>query len=244
MQISHLAIVTLGALAGGFVSGLAGFGTGITAIAVWLYVLSPPTAASLVVVCSVVAQLQSLPWVWRSIEARRVLPFILPALFGIPVGTALLSRLDTWLLKFAIGLLLLLFSSYMLLRRPHGRSEWGGHVADGAIGFGGGVLGGLAGLSGVLPTMWATVRGWGRSESRGVFQAFNLVVLSIALLSHAFAGLLASEVRVALLAALPGTITGAWLGVHTYGRVDDRQFRTIILVLLCLSGSVLIWRSW
>src|SRR6516164_428824 len=75
MGISHLAIVTLGALAGGFVSGLAGFGTGITAIAVWLYVVSPPVAASLVVVCSVIAQLQSLPWIWRSIEARRVLPF-------------------------------------------------------------------------------------------------------------------------------------------------------------------------
>jgi len=96
----------------------------------------------------------------------------------------------------------------------------------------------------VLPTMWATVRGWGRNESRGVFQAFNLTVLSVALLSHAFAGLLTSEVGLALLAALPGTICGAWLGVHPYGRVDDRQFRAIILVLLCISGSGLIWRSW
>ena len=209
MGISHLAIVTFGALAGGFVSGLAGFGTGITAIAVWLYVVSPPVAASLVVICSVIAQLQSLPRVWRSIEARRVLPFILPALSGIPVGTALLPHLDTRLLKVAIGLLLLVFSSYMLLRRAHGRSEWGGRVADGAIGFGGGVLGGLAGLSGMLPTMWATVRGRGRNESRGLFQAFNLAVLSIALLSHAFAGLLTSEVGLARLAALPGTIAGA-----------------------------------
>ena len=136
------------------------------------------------------------------------------------------------------------FSSYMLLRRAGRRSGWGGSVADGAIGFGGGVLGGLAGLSGVLPTMWATVRGWGSNESRGVFQAFNLAVLSIALLSHAFAGLLTSEVGLALLAALPGTITGAWLGVHAFGRVDDRQFRAIILVVLGISGSGLIWRSW
>jgi uncharacterized membrane protein YfcA len=45
------------------------------------------------------------------------------------------------------------------------------------------------------------------------------------------------------MAALPGTIVGAWLGVRTYRRVDDRQFQTIILVLLCLSGNVLIWRS-
>src|SRR6266487_3872163 len=38
------------------------------------------------------------------------------------------------------------------------------------IGFAGGILGGLAGLSGVLPTLWASVRGWGKDERRGVFQ--------------------------------------------------------------------------
>jgi uncharacterized protein len=56
--------------------------------------------------------------------------------------------------------------------------------------------------------------GWGKNESRGVFQAFNLTVLSIALLSHAFGGLLTAEVGWALLAVLHGAIIGAWLGAH------------------------------
>jgi len=52
-----------------------------------------------------------------------------------------------------------------------------GRTADGAIGFAGGILGrGLAGLSGALPTVWATLRGWGKDERRGVFQAFNLTI--------------------------------------------------------------------
>jgi uncharacterized membrane protein YfcA len=89
----------------------------------------------------------------------------------------LLAHLDSRLLKAAIGLLLLVFSLYMLFRGSHRGSEWGGRIADGAIGFGGGILGGLAGLSGVLPTTWTTIRGWGRSESGSVFQAFNLAVL-------------------------------------------------------------------
>ena len=135
------------------------------------------------------------------------------------------------------------YKAYMLFGGSRAKSAWGGLIADGTIGFGGGVLGGLASLSGPLPTMWATIRGWGRHESRGVFQAFNLTVLSIALLSHAFAGLLTAEVGWALLAALPGTISGAWLGAHAYGRLDDGRFRVIILVLLCASGGVLIWKS-
>jgi uncharacterized membrane protein YfcA len=194
MRIEQLIVITFGALAGGFVSGLVGFGTGITAISIWLYAVSPPVAASLVVVCSIIAQVQTLPTIWRSIEAKRVFPFILPGIFGVPLGTVLLSHLDTRILKLAIGGLLLSFSAYMLFGRSHAKSAWGGLIADGTIGFGGGVLGGLAGLSGPLPTMWATIRGWGKHESRDVFQAFNLTVLSIALLSHAFAGLLTAEV--------------------------------------------------
>jgi hypothetical protein len=41
-----------------------------------------------------------------------------------------------------------------------------------------------------------------------------LTVLSIALLSHAFGGLLTAEVGWALLAVLHGAIIGAWLGAH------------------------------
>jgi uncharacterized protein len=141
----------------------------------------------------------------------------------------LVSHPGTRILKLAIGGLLLLFPPDMLLGRSGAKSTWGGLIADGTIGFGGGVLGGLAGLSGPLPTMWATIRGWGKHEGRAVFQAFNL---TIALLSHAFAGLLTAEVGLTLLSALRGTITGAWLGVHAYGRLDDRRFRVIILLLL------------
>ena len=145
---------------------LAGFGTGITAVSIWLYAVSPPVAASLVVVCSVIAQAQTLPTIWRSIEARRVLPFILPGTLGVPLGTELLAHLDTRILKLAIGGLLLSFSAYMLFGRSRAKNTWGGLIADGTIGLGGGVLGGLAGLSGPLPTMWATIRGWGKESTR------------------------------------------------------------------------------
>ena len=70
------------------------------------------------------------------------------------------------------------------------RLVWGGRAADGVIGFLGGIMGGLAGLSGPLPTIWATLRGWGKDERRSVFQTFNLAVLLAALVSHALSGFL------------------------------------------------------
>lgn len=43
-------VVVLGALCGGFVTGLAGLGTGLTALGFWLHVVNPSVAAALVAV--------------------------------------------------------------------------------------------------------------------------------------------------------------------------------------------------
>jgi uncharacterized membrane protein YfcA len=42
-----LVLLVLGALAGGFVSGLAGFGTALMALGIWLYVVPPSIAVPL-----------------------------------------------------------------------------------------------------------------------------------------------------------------------------------------------------
>ena len=240
MEIEHLALVLLGGLAGGFVSGLAGFGTGITALGIWLFALSPSVAATLVVVCSVAAQLQTLPKIWHTIEPERVVPFILPGLLGVPIGTALLSSVDVRTFKLAIGTVLLAYSLHSLLYQSRSGLAWGGRTADSAIGLGGGILGGLAGLSGPLPTVWADIRGWNKEQRRSVFQVFNLTILSAAIASHFFAGLMNRELGVATAVALPGTFIGSWIGFALYTRVNEKQFKRIILTLLGISGVSLI----
>lgn len=240
MGVEYFLIVGLGALAGGFVAGLAGFGTGITAMGVWLYALSPAVAATLVVVCSAASQVQTLPKIWHAVEPRRVLPFIIPGLIGVPFGTALLAMVDVKTFKIGIGCLLLAYTANALLVGTRPPSNWGGRPADGTVGFFGGVLGGLAGLSGPLPTMWAGLRGWSKDQRRAVFQAFNLSILIAALLSHTIAGLMTHDLGLAALTALPFTFIGSWLGVAVYARVSEERFSKIILVLLGLSGLTLI----
>ncbi len=85
-------------------------------------------------------------------------------------------------------MLLLVFPTALYLHRKPMAFRFGGRLADGVVGFAGGILGGLAGLSGPLPTLWASVRGWGKDERRGVFQTFNWTVLSAALCLQAGTG--------------------------------------------------------
>jgi uncharacterized membrane protein YfcA len=120
------AIVLAGAFTGGFVSGLAGFGTGLVALGIWLHALQPAPAATLVVACSVFAQLLTLPAIRHAIRPSLVWPFVLAGLLGVPVGTALLRFLDPEAFKLGTGLLLVAFSTFLLLHRRPIRLSIGG----------------------------------------------------------------------------------------------------------------------
>ena len=241
MAFEHILLVFLGALAGGVVNGLTGFGTGITAMGLWLYAISPPVAASLVIVCSFVSQVQTFPIVWRSIEWKRVLPFLVPGILGVPLGTWLLPLVDAGAFKTGIGFFLVGYPVYVLTKTQHGGTAIGGRVADGAVGFGGGILGGLTGFSGVFNIIWSDVRGWSKEQRRSVVQGFNIAILAVALASHAFSGLLTAKVGYATAAALPGTVVGAWFGARMYVRLGDRGYQRIVMVLLLLAGLTLLY---
>ena len=243
MNTLAFVLLFLGALAGGFVTGLAGFGTALMALGIWLYVLPPPIAMPLVLICSIVAQTSTLPSFWRSIDFKLVWPFLIGGLAGVPVGTMLIAHADPHVFKLTVGVLLLVFPTALYLNRAPVALSFGGRAADAGIGFAGGILGALAGLSGPLPTLWASVRGWSKDERRGVFQIFNWTVLTASLCLQAGTGFITREVVWLALLALPGTIFGAWLGARSYHALSDRNFRDVVLGLLFLSGLGLVWSS-
>ena len=242
MQPVAYALLLVGALAGGFVSGLAGFGTGLMALGIWLYVLPPSVAVPLVLICSVTAQSATLPSMWRSFDLTLVWPFLIGGLLGVPLGTMLVAHADPNVFKLTVGIMLLLFPTALYFSAPMA-FEFGGRIADGIVGFIGGILGGLAGLSGPPPILWASVRGWGKDERRGVFQTFNWTVLFVALCLQTASGLVAREVIWLAVLAFPGTVLGSWIGARLYHALSDRNFRDVVLGMLFLSGAILVWNS-
>ncbi|CAB3833682.1 hypothetical protein LMG26842_01966 [Achromobacter dolens] len=228
-------LITGGALAGGLVSGLTGFGTGLTALPIWLLTLPPALASPLVILCSVVSQVQTLPSIWHAIDLRRTAPFVAGGLLGVPVGVAILPHVPPRLFQGGLGLLLMTLCTVLLLN-GHYRLPRTSRLADGLVGLGGGLLGGIAGLSGPLPTLWAGLQGWSKDERRAVFQSFNLSILAVALVSQAASGYLTGEVMSLAWRALPGTLVGAWLGRRLYHRVNAEVFNRIVLLVLLIAG--------
>ncbi len=239
MQL-ETALLLLGAFAGAFVNGLTGFGTGLTALVFWLHAVPPVVAGPLVCACSVVAQVQALPGIWHALDWRRLAPFVIAGGIGVPIGTWLLPRLPVTTIKLGLGVLLVAYCSVMLLGRIHAVYAKENRALDGLVGLAGGVLGGIAGLSGVLPTIWASLRGWSKDERRAIFQGFNLSILSLALVSYAVAGLLDGRFGKAFLLALPATLVGSFAGQWLYRRLSDDTFTRIVLLVLLAAGVSLV----
>src|ERR1700712_4394148 len=117
MTTAAYVLLFLGALAGGFVSGLAGFGTALMALGIWLYVLPPSVAVPLVLICSIVAQTSTLPSFWRSIDFALAWPFLIGGLAGVPLGIMLIAYADPQVFKLSFGVLLLIFPAALYLNR-------------------------------------------------------------------------------------------------------------------------------
>ena len=238
--MNALLIDALGAGVAGFVQGLSGFAFGLVAMSFWAWSVAPQLAGPMNVFGSVLGQSLSLHVLRRGFDWRRAAPFLLGGLLGVPLGVALLSRIDPVLFKGAVGLLLVLWCPAMLFGGLLPRVTAGGAWADGAAGLVGGIMGGLAGLTGPAPTLWCMLRGWEKDVQRGVFQSFNLAMNALTLAAYVVTGLVTGETlrffAVVAAAMLLPTLLGTWL----YTRLDNAGFRRLVLVILFISGLVLL----
>jgi uncharacterized protein len=236
MPMIEIVVLLAGALLGGFASGLTGFGYSLVALGLWLHVLPPQIAVPLSVLCSVASQALIIPQMWKSIEWRQAAPFIFAGLAGIPVGAEFLALIDAGSFKKALGLFLLGYAGVMLLVDISWTTRWGGEEADVGIGLVGGILGGFAGVSGAVMVVWAAIRGWGKDEKRGIFQAFNFTMLLVSGISHAWHGLHTRAVGLAVVLAVPISLVAANIGHRVYRRLSARRFDRVVLWLLLLAG--------
>lgn len=245
MSFDFLVLLGLGAAAGGFINGLAGFGTALFALGFWLQIMPPVQAVSVVVVMSVVTGLQGVWVVRRSILAqpRRLARFVMPALVGVPIGVATLAVLNPAVLKITIALFLILYGGFFTLRSTLPKLDRPTPVIDGFVGFLGGVLGGAASLSGALPTMWCAMRPWTKGETRAVLQPYNVIVLGLTAGVFAVNGVYTRETLIVILIALPTTMIAAQLGIVVFKRLSDDQFRRLIITMMLVSGVILLARE-
>jgi hypothetical protein len=175
----------------------------------------------------------------HAINWRIICPFIVGGAFGVPAGTALLTSVNPNTLRLSIGILLVIYSLYSLVR-PAIKPVQGGVPADFGIGVANGLIGGLTGLGGIAVTVWCQLRGGQKDAQRAIFQPVLFATFVMSAISFGVARAFTLDTFKLYALALPVLIAGIWSGFGLYGKLDDAAFRKIILLLLLVSGIALI----
>jgi uncharacterized protein len=235
----NLALFLTAAFFGGLTSGVSGFAMGLVVSGVWLHIISPAQNALLIVLCGLVTQGSGIWRVRHAMNWRTVAPFIIGGAMGVPAGTALLKTVDQGTLRLTIGVLLVLYSLYNLIR-PAVKPVQGGTSTDLCVGVANGLIGGLTGLGGIAVTIWCQLRGGAKDAQRAVFQPVMFATFVMSAISLAVARAFDIETLKLYARALPALIVGIWCGLSLYGKLNDAAFRKMILLLLLFSGLALI----
>jgi len=225
------------------VAGVAGFAFGLIASAIWLHIIPPAQSAPLIAAFAILIQGTTL-WQFRhAMRVSRLLPFLAGGAAGVPLGAAVLTLASQDKVRALIGVALILFTLYSLARPPLPAIK-GGRVADGIVGLMSGVLSGSTGLAGIPVIVWANLRLWSKDEQRAVFQPVVVVVFMMTLAWLGGAGVITADTFRLFWIGLPAVLLGTWVGLKLYGKLNERTFRLVVLVLLLISGVMLLPWPW
>ena len=236
MTSETIIYLVLGGVAGGFINGFAGTGTALFALGFFLAVLAPVAAVAIVALMSSLTGLQGVYVVRREIllNKARLLRFVIPGLIGVPIGISLLTYVDAGMLRLFVAGFLIFYGGYFGFRKALPRFDRRTPKTDITIGWVGGVLGGLASLSGALPAIWLSMRPWPKGETRAVLQTYNVVILFTTVLMLAWRGVFTASTWAAFAVAFSSALVAVQIGIFVYRKVSDDQFRRT-LIILCLA---------
>ena len=236
-----LAIFLIATFAGALVAGLSGFAFGLVAASIWLFILTPLQTATLIIAFGFIVQGYAGWQLRHALDWRRLWPFLIGAAVGVPAGVTILTWANPARVRAGIGIFLVLYSLYALLRPAIKPITAGGAAADAGVGFLNGILAGITGLAGILVTIWCGLRGWPKDQQRAVFQPAAVAIFAMSAAWLGAKNAVAADTIRLFLFGLPALLAGSWLGMKLYGRLNEAAFRKVVLVLLLASGAALVF---
>lgn len=238
--MSAILPIIAGAAVAGFIQGASGFAFALIATAIWVWHLEPAQLVPLVLTCSLISHVTSMRLLGRNILATSRPPLLVGGAIGVPIGLYLFTQVDVQGFKFAVGMILIVTCTTMLLatRLPTLRQE--SRSVEGLVGLASGVMGGLGGLSGPVPVIWTTLSGWDKQRQRAAVQPLLMLIGILALTAHTVQDGIDGDTVLLAVLAVPIVIASSWAGRKAFDLISEAIFRHALIMLLLLTGLSLI----
>jgi len=225
-----------------FARSALGFGDAVIAMPLLAMVIGLRTATPLVAFMGPTISLLVLAKSWKSGDMKAAARLIAASLLGIPLGVYGLARLPEEPLKIMLGIFILVYGLFGLVRpeaRIRGEKPW----VPWAVGWTAGVLGGAYNTNGPPVVAYGMLRGWPPERFRATLQGYFLPTGLMILAGHGLAGMWTGEVLEFYLYSLPAIVFGVVLGGLVNRKLTQNLFSKLVYGFLAAMGAVLLVRA-
>ena len=239
----EIAALAAAAFAGSVIFGVTGFGAALVTVPFATHFVPLPFALALFVLMDLANAFRigfENPKNAVKSEWTRMVPMIL---VGTVAGVTLLVNLPRGAATLALGIFVLLFALYSLLRNPHTQRVVSARWAWFA-GLTGGITSTIFGAGGPPYAMYLSQRGLSKEQYRATLGLATLTSISIRTVAFLVTGILLDpKVWLYAVFVVPAGLAGIWAAGHLFRRLSRESLMRAVAVMLLASGGSLIFRS-
>ena len=226
-------------LLAGFVQGMTGFGSALVAMPLLILFLDVKSAVPLCILNSLVITTFLALKMRTHLDKKKILPLCVGALPGVVIGSTLLKKVDSSLIRMGLGIMLITYSLYCLLQNSPKQRKL--HRAwSYIVGFLSGAIGAAFSAGGPPTIVYSTLNSWTKDEIKATLTGFFLFNSYLIASVHAATGLTTIETVTHFMISAPFVLLGTVLGAVCYGKIPQKLYLQLIYGFLVFMGIMMI----
>jgi hypothetical protein len=216
-----------------------GFGFALMAMPLISLVVGVKTAAPLVAMLGFTLYAVNLVRYRQGLVLKEVARLAVAVAVGVPVGIWLLSALDERIVEVVLGVVLIAYAVYMLLK-PQTTPSLRSNLWAYPVGFISGCLGGAFNTPGPPVIIYGDLKRWPRNQFRSTLQALFLFSSGLVIVSHGLAGHVTRPILLDYALSFPCLLLGVFAGSRIDRRLNNERFRVLVIVMILATGVLLV----
>jgi uncharacterized membrane protein YfcA len=226
-------LISLVTFLAGFTQGLSGFGSLLLALPLLTFFMDIKTVIPLLALHALAITAILLIQLREHLDWGKINPLLLGSVPGVFLGVFFLKTLDTRIIQAVLGMILVAYPLISVKQEIFKtmKAEWAY-----LFGFFAGCLGGTLSASGPPVIIYTAMQPWGKDLIKATLQGFFAVSGVLVVVVQGANGLMTPSVLKLFLISLPSLFIGTYAGSFFYGKISDRTYRKIMLILLGLLG--------
>jgi len=236
ISITAWALSSLCIFAAAFIRGFTGFGLAVVGVPLLSLFFAPAEIVPAIMILAILAGLQLIPKIWRSVDWKLLTPTVIGTAFGTPLGTWLLAGVSADVMRVLIGGAVLVAAFAMQLgfrfsQRPHA----GVSAGFGAIA---GLTGGAAAMPGPSVIFLFLAAPIAHEAGRATLVLFFQASQVMSAVAATVGGLMNLHALILGALLVPPMLVGNWLGDRVFDKASAQSYRRIVVLLLAGLGAV------